>query len=67
MALFSLLQDLFRLLGVRDFLPNNKLIRFLGSTVCETFGLRVLCEDVLFILAGFDRQQLNEVDVYFMC
>ena len=53
-------QDLFRILGVHEFLPANWLVKFLGQTVCDTFT-RIVCEDILFILAGFDRQQLNAV------
>ena len=35
-------------------------MKFLASTVCD-FATRVFCEDVVFIIAGFDQKQLNEV------
>ena len=48
---------------MRDFLPNNELVNFLASTVCDE-ATRFLCADILFVLAGFDLKQLNEVSIF---
>ncbi|XP_035212094.1 gastric triacylglycerol lipase-like isoform X2 [Stegodyphus dumicola] len=50
---------LFRLLGINEFLPSNALMRFLSAVVCET-KLKIVCENIIFLLCGTDYSQLNE-------
>ena len=57
-------QDLFGLIGVHEFLPSSKLIKFLASTVCEEKLTKGLCENILFVIAGPDMQNLNAVSPY---
>ncbi|KAK7113543.1 gastric triacylglycerol lipase-like [Littorina saxatilis] len=56
----------FALLGRYDFLShNNEIMDFLARDVCSDIS-DILCENVLFVLGGFDRTHLNEsrVPVY---
>lgn len=58
---------LFNLFGVNEFLPNNEILRFIASTVCRGIIFRYLCEDFVFLISGFDHQQMNasRLPVYF--
>lgn len=47
--------------GVRDFLPSNFVTRTLGHYVCEDES--TLCTNIMFVLCGFDKKQLNETRV----
>ncbi|XP_055952419.1 gastric triacylglycerol lipase-like [Argiope bruennichi] len=47
-----------RIIGVREFLPSNALMKFLSEYVCDTFE-RWICKDVMFLLFGRDFQELN--------
>ena len=46
--------------GVYDFLPSNFIVKLLASTICKTPAAFV-CDDVLFLIAGFDIQHFNKV------
>lgn len=46
--------------GVRDFLPSNFLTRSLGRYVCDDEVGSLWCTNILFILCGYDKAQLNE-------
>jgi len=51
---------LFKHLGIKEFLPNGKLIKFL-SYDCELFNIdKKICEDVIFAFCGFDKDQFDE-------
>jgi hypothetical protein len=51
----------FAVLGRLGFLDYNKdLMDFLAKDVCNDLS-DVLCENILFILGGFDRTHLNQV------
>ncbi|XP_076351713.1 gastric triacylglycerol lipase-like isoform X2 [Tachypleus tridentatus] len=52
------IEVLFRLLGINEFLPNTKFIKFLGDLVCST-EIRIFCEQVIFLFAGVDPKQTN--------
>ncbi|OWA51221.1 Lysosomal acid lipase/cholesteryl ester hydrolase [Hypsibius exemplaris] len=58
---------LFRLFGYRDFLPDYPLIQYLAEKFCikQPIPARV-CENVIFIVAGYDFAQINStrLDVY---
>ncbi|XP_044254846.1 lipase 3-like [Tribolium madens] len=49
-----------RYLGLNQFLPNNKIMKFLGYD-CELLKIdKEICEDVIFTLCGFDKEEFNE-------
>ncbi|CAL8120119.1 unnamed protein product [Orchesella dallaii] len=49
------------LFGDREFLPQNGVVSKLHKTVCEEKFLKsLICENILFLMCGFDRAQLNE-------
>lgn len=53
------IQLLFDVFGVRDFLPNDALIKWLARNVCSREIPVILCENVFFILGGYDEKQMN--------
>lgn len=53
------LEDLFHLFGVKDFLPNDDVMKLIANTICAS-DLAELCSDVLFLICGFDKSNLNE-------
>ncbi|XP_055327362.1 uncharacterized protein LOC129580729 [Paramacrobiotus metropolitanus] len=58
---------MFRLFGYRDFLPDYPIIKYLGKTFCEAQPVPTeICENVLFLLCGYDFAQTNSsrLDVY---
>eukprot|EP00794_Sanderia_malayensis_P012755 gene12755-14062_t len=60
------LKLLFKILGVRDFMPQSWLIKWLASHICTLSLGETACEDIIFILCGFDKAQMNatRLDVY---
>lgn len=49
-----------RFFGANEFLPQNKIIRFLAKYGCEmTDAERYICENTVFVLCGFDKSQYN--------
>ena len=56
-----LMQFLFEIFGVREFLPSDSIIHWLAKYVCSEKDLETFCSDILFIICGFDKKQLNEV------
>ena len=59
--LVSVVQFLFEILGVREFLPSDAFTRFIASEVCPLPAIDRVCENVLFLIVGFDEQHLNMV------
>lgn len=60
------LKLVFKILGVRDFMPQSWLIKWFASHVCTlSFGEKV-CANIIFGLCGYDKPQMNEtrLDVY---
>ncbi|XP_065054699.1 lysosomal acid lipase/cholesteryl ester hydrolase-like isoform X2 [Rhopilema esculentum] len=60
------LKLLFKILGVRDFMPQSWLIKWFASHICTlSFGEKV-CANIIFSLCGYDVPQMNEtrLDVY---
>ncbi|KAL9984423.1 hypothetical protein ACROYT_G006711 [Oculina patagonica] len=53
------LEDMFKIFGVRDFLPSNDILQWMATYVCEPDDLRVICSSVIFLISGFDIPQLN--------
>lgn len=53
---------LFDIFGVKDFLPNNEIIKILGRTVCVFFE-KAVCENIFFIIGGVDTKNFNSVSI----
>lgn len=53
---------LLKLIGAHEFLPGNEFMTMFGQLICDedTFTLDI-CSDVIFLIAGFDKAQANEV------
>ena len=65
---FNTLQWLLGLMGIYEFLPSSQLLSLVGQLLCNDQAITVdICANVLFIIAGFDSQQLNEVSVKYEC
>ncbi|XP_028397161.1 gastric triacylglycerol lipase-like [Dendronephthya gigantea] len=47
------------LFGVRDFLPSTFVTRSLGRYVCEDDVGSAWCSNIMFLLCGYDKKQLN--------
>lgn len=49
-----------KLFGLKDFLPNNSIIKWIADVICPDF-LKIfpLCSDTLTLLSGYDSKQLN--------
>ncbi|KAL4640085.1 putative lysosomal acid lipase/cholesteryl ester hydrolase [Arapaima gigas] len=45
--------------GRKDFLPQSKLIKWLGTELCSHCPFSVLCGNVFFVICGFDEKNLN--------
>lgn len=51
---------LMKLLGVNEFLPQSSVMRWLSKYACDINHYEEnVCENILFILAGFDKKQFN--------
>ncbi|XP_013200390.1 lipase 3 [Amyelois transitella] len=54
------MEILFKLLGRNEFLPNGKVNELAGQSYCvEEAITQVLCTNLLFLLCGFNVEQLN--------
>lgn len=58
---------LFEFFGIREFLPNNRLLRALASHLCNHELVRSVCENFVFLICGFDNHRMNitRLPVYF--
>lgn len=54
------IEILFDIFGVRDFLPSDAIIHWLAKHVCSDKDLETFCSDIIFVICGFDKKQLNE-------
>lgn len=52
---------MFGLLCNGELLPTSGFIRSLGRELCGTNIGGIICENVLFLIAGFDSKELNQV------
>ncbi|XP_045883645.1 LOW QUALITY PROTEIN: lipase member J [Meles meles] len=52
--------------GNKDFLPNTSFKRFVGSKLCPLKIIGKICRDILFMIYGYDQENLNmsRMDVY---
>ncbi|XP_022112190.1 gastric triacylglycerol lipase-like [Acanthaster planci] len=60
------IEFLLHILGVRDFMPSSKITQWLAADICSS-STDIWCENIVFVLCGFDRANLNEsrMPVYF--
>lgn len=49
----------FDIFGRKDFLPSDLIIKVLGDTVCKEPVTRWICDDILFLLGGYDISNFN--------
>lgn len=50
------------MLGVYEFLPNLDLFKLIGQQLCrDTSPFIAICENVLFLIVGFNERNLNAV------
>ncbi|XP_071452980.1 lipase 3-like [Hetaerina americana] len=48
-------------LGINEFLPNSNVLDMVGSALCKDEAVtQSLCSNILFLLCGYDSQQLND-------
>lgn len=49
-------------MGANEFTPSQELMKILGDTLCDKFpGSPIVCKNILFLVCGFDPDQLDEV------
>lgn len=63
MCLLFWFQFLFDLFGVKEFLPSDWFTKWLATDVCSPTS-EIFCSSILFIICGFDVNNLNEVSIY---
>ncbi|XP_065198146.1 gastric triacylglycerol lipase-like [Sycon ciliatum] len=51
--------DIVNLFGDGEFLPSSHFVRFLAQNFCDT-QLAEVCENILFVIAGYDKAGMNE-------
>lgn len=57
-----MLQFLMDLMGVDEFLPHSDLFNLVGDTLCQDSStFQSVCSNILFLVAGYDSRNLNEV------
>lgn len=55
---------MFDVFGEDQFLPNSWIMDLIGKFVCGSTATNPLCDSVLFLIAGPESNQLNNVSVY---
>ncbi|XP_058058207.1 lipase 3-like [Anopheles bellator] len=54
------IEMILKFFGGNEFMPQNKIIRYLAKYGCElTEAEKYICENTVFVLCGFDREQYN--------
>ena len=46
---------------MHDLLPHTALVEWLGDKACPVPGIKELCANIMFLMAGFDEKNLNQV------
>ena len=55
-------QKLAEFIGYDEFLPSDELMTFVAEAFCEPYEeSQFICNDIMFLLGGYDPEQLNEV------
>jgi len=50
-------------IGIGEFLPSNWMTDWFADTVCGDSNLEFICENICFLMAGFDEAQINKTMV----
>ncbi|XP_049866872.1 lipase 3-like [Pectinophora gossypiella] len=54
------LETIFKILGTNEVLPNGKINELAGQSLCTEEAItQVLCTNLLFLICGFNEEQLN--------
>lgn len=54
------IQWISKYIGLNQFLPSDKLLKFLAYD-CEILNIdKAVCENILFVISGFDKKELNQ-------
>uniref|UniRef100_A0AAG5CT72 Partial AB-hydrolase lipase domain-containing protein n=1 Tax=Anopheles atroparvus TaxID=41427 RepID=A0AAG5CT72_ANOAO len=54
------IEMILKFFGGNEFMPQNKIIRYLAKYGCElTEAEKYICENTVFVLCGFDKEQYN--------
>lgn len=55
------LDFIFKLVGAHEFLPNNDFFKMAGQIICNEKAItQVLCSNIIFLLTGYNSEQLNK-------
>lgn len=61
-------QLIFKILGTNEILPNGKINELAGQTLClEEAITQSICTNLLFLICGFNADQLNTVSIVCYC
>nr|CAD7415932.1 unnamed protein product [Timema poppensis] len=54
------LEILMKMIGMHEFLPNSEFLTLVGGVFCNDDAItQQLCDNILFLLCGYDQDQLN--------
>ena len=65
----TIMQWFFKHFGTGEFFPNYEILKIVGQNLC-TPDMKIIdgiCEDVLFLICGFDRGDTNIVSLIMPC
>lgn len=55
------MQLLLKLIGAHEFLPSNEFIKMFNQIICDEDSItEAICSNVMFLVAGFDKKQMND-------
>lgn len=54
------INSMLKLLGIGEFLPNNWIMKMFNDMYCHSTSNSNLCSSILFVLCGYDSDQLNK-------
>lgn len=56
------MEKLLKILGIHEFLPNSDLMAMAGQILCKEEAVtQALCYNAIFLVTGFNSEQLNKV------
>merc|ERR1719244_1078257 len=47
-------------MGLGEFMPSNWLMNLIAEYVCGNNFMEVICENIVFLMVGYDQQQMNK-------